>query len=318
MSAQPLKDRLPAYSRMAANGDLDAVAERLSASLSECRLCPGECGRNRSAGEVGECGAAERARVSWSTTSVEEFQVTGGTVGVVRAGENGRHCVYCEQLAAQPCAGHVVGNWTSVDELAGIYRMLQDRGCSAIHWVAATPCLPFLVSALAKAMRRSLTVPIGVSTNGYVRAETLAQLSGVVDSYQVELKYAPKSHSELPDYADHARVALCEMYRQVGGEWVQAGDGTLLRGLLVHMRVVPDELSRLRAAFGWLAAAVGRDVAVCLRAAPRLHTLGEVSSHRDSIRPLSEFEWHVAYSSLEEMLPQGRHLYLAPERFADS
>jgi putative pyruvate formate lyase activating enzyme len=247
---------------------------------------------------------------------VEEFRITGGSVGVVRSGETGVHCVYCEQLAAPPGDGHVVGNWTGVDELAGILRMLEDRDCRAIHWVAATPCLPFLVSALAKAAKRKLSVPIGVSTNGYIRGGTLALLSGLIDSYQVELKYADSSDTALPEYAEHARLALKEMYRQVGSDWVQASDGTLLRGLLVHMRVYPDDLARLRSALGWLRTAIGRDVTVCLRASPRLHTLGDVDHHVDPVRSLSAFEWHVARSSLEEMLPGGRHLFLEPERFA--
>ncbi len=310
--------RLPAYAGLVQRGEIGAVIQRLSASLDGCRLCPEMCGRSRRAAEdAGACGVTTRARVSWATSSVEELRVTGGLVGVIRAGESGVHCVECEQLTAPPADDHVIGNWTDVEELAGIFRMLEDRQCRAIHWVAATPCLPFLVAALEKAARRSLNVPIGLSTNGYIRSETVAVLDGLMDSYQVELSYADSSLASRPEYTEHALAALSEMYRQVGSDWLQASDGTLLRGLLVHVRVVPDELAGLRSTLESLATATGPDLTVCLRASPRLHTLGDVRRHVNPVRELSGFEWHVARSSLEEMLPGGRHLLVEPERFSE-
>ena len=310
----------PAYLCHSSPEFLAKRVEQLRSVLSDCTLCHRSCRVNRQAGQIGACGGARHATVaSWSLSFADEFATLGGNGGVVFCGDNGIHCVYCDQLPNVTSVQHKRGHRMHPDELAGLFRVLQDRGCSCLHWVSATSDLPYLVMGLQRAIPRGLHLPITYHTNAYDSVHTIELLDGIIDSYQVELKYSAlgseDSSTSLTDYRTQSRSVLREMFRQIGATWVRSDTGSLLHGILIHLLVRPYDLSGLRENLEWIATDLSRSAAVCLRAGLRPHLELHGAEHHLSARmtrPLTQTEWELARWTLDETLPNGRHLLIAP------
>ncbi len=309
----------PAYLCHSDGNFLANRVELLRSLLSDCTLCHLSCHADRLNGKAGECGAGRHANVSWSNSFADDFATVGGHGGAIFCGENGLLCIYCGQHGRITPPDHQTGHRMDVDELAGLYRVLQDRGCTCLHWISATADLPFLVTALQRAVRRGLHLPIVYHTNGYDSIRTLELLEGIVDSYQVELRYSYSDASDpaegLPEYRTTSRAVLREMYRQLGAAWIRADDGSLLRGILIHLQVLPYDLAGLRDTLEWIAGDLSRSAVVCLRSGVRPHLdLNTVGRHQPPVlaRALTQTEWELARWTLDEILPNGRHVLLEP------
>jgi putative pyruvate formate lyase activating enzyme len=319
MTQPPQCSFQPAYLRHPDASFLASRIEELRSVLSDCTLCQRSCHVDRLAAQVGACGASRHATASWSMSFADDFATVGGRGGAIFSGDNGLHCIYCDQAPQPTATEHQLGHRMDIDELAGLYRVLQDRGCTCLHWVSATADLPFLVAALRRAIERGLHLPIVYHTNGFDSPSTIEKLDGIVDSYQVELTYSElgsrAQHDGLSDRQSRSRSVLREMYQQIGAAWVRADDGSLLRGILMHVRVLPYDLAGLRNTLEWIANHLSRSAVVCLRAGARphveLHGPGRHQS-RSVTRPLTQTEWELARWTLEETLPNGRHVLLEP------
>ncbi len=306
--AQAVRTRRPAYAALARTGELAARAARLDAMLRECRICPRDCGVDRTQA-LGVCATgAEAVVASWVPHHGEEPVLSGrrGSGTVFLANCNLR-CVFCQNHEISQRPRDFMGRSISDEELAGIFLELQDRGCHNINWVSPTHQVPQLVRALSIAAGRGLGLPIVYNTNAYDSVEVIRLLDGVVDIYLPDLKYADRANAELcsrvKDYPRHARAAIAEMFRQVGDRWVTAPDGTLARGLLVRILVLPNDLAGVEDSLRWIAESLSPDVAVSLMAQyyPAHHE-ARPGRHPLLARTISAGEWDRALEALERYL----------------
>lgn len=208
---------------------------------SNCRMCPRECGVDRTRGESGVCGAGEAAVVSRIALHPYEEPVICGERGAGTIFFSGCSlgCVYCQNKEIS--RGESRGEEYSAQGLAEAMLSLEREGASCIDLVTPTHYAHVIVPAL-KIARRTLSVPVVYNTSGYERVETLKELEGLVDVYMPDFKYASselaKKYSSAPDYPAVAAEALREMYRQVGAcEYGE--DGMLKRGIIVRHLVLP-------------------------------------------------------------------------------
>ncbi len=181
---------------------------------------------------------------------------------------------------------------------------LQAEGCHNINWVSPTHQVAALVRALLIAAERGLRLPIVYNSNGYDSPSALELLDGVVDIYMPDLKYADErvasDLSGVPSYPDAARRAVTEMFRQVGSEWTLASDGTLKRGLLVRLLILPDNLAGVPDSLEWLAAAISPWVTVSLMSQYRpCHRAASLSSYPGLRRAIRREEYLEALGALE-------------------
>jgi putative pyruvate formate lyase activating enzyme len=260
---------LPSYLGLLSSGELDRRAAILQGALKRCALCPWACGVDRAA-EVGRCHSPGSARVaSWGPHFGEEppLSGTGGSGTIFLAGCNLR-CTYCQNADISQRPPERAGLALTSEELADAMLELQESGCHNINWVSPTHQVAPLVAALAAAARRGLSLPIVYNTNAYDAVSTLELLSGVVDIYLPDLKYADAAVgarlSGPSDYPDRARAAVREMFRQVGDRWRCAPERTLQRGLLVRILVLPGDLAGVGESLRWLAHELSPSVSVGL------------------------------------------------------
>ncbi|HEV8663289.1 MAG TPA: radical SAM protein [Candidatus Methylomirabilis sp.] len=243
---------LPSYLPLSESGELARRAERLSAMLGACDICPKDCRVNRLRGEVGFCWSGADAVVSAVVPHFgEEPCLTGtGGAGNIFFGNCNMRCVYCQNWQISQDWKGQRRNTVPVEGLAKAMLALQERGCHNINLVSPTHFVPQIVAALALAAPRGLRLPLVYNTNAYDSVAVLRLLDGIVDIYLPDLKYsdnaAAKEYSVAGNYAEASRTALKEMYRQMGPDLLLDEAGLARRGLIIRHLILPNDIAGSR------------------------------------------------------------------------
>ena len=100
-------------------------------------------------------------------------------------------------------------------------------------------------------------VPVVWNCGGYESVPTLRSLTGKVQIYLPDLKYAlpgpAGKYSAAPDYFDRAAPAILEMFRQTGPYRME--NGALKSGVLIRHLLLPGELENTRRCIDWVSEA---------------------------------------------------------------
>ncbi len=214
-----------------------------------CALCPRMCGVNRTAGERGFCGCPALAVVSKTMLHKWEEPVLAGDggSGAIFFGGCTLRCAYCQNVAiSRDPKGQTVDG-------AGLRAMMEDliaRGAENIDLVTPTQYLPTVLEAL----EAPLPVPVVYNCGGYERVETVERMSGKVDIWLPDLKYADnplgKELSNAPDYFRVATEAVKAMFRQVG-PCEFAGD-KLKKGVVIRHLILPGQVENSLKVLDWI------------------------------------------------------------------
>jgi putative pyruvate formate lyase activating enzyme len=183
---------------------------------------------------------------------------------------------------------------------------LQDRGCHNIGFVSPTHFAPQMARAILIAARQGFHLPIVYNTNAYDSVEVLELLDGIVDIYLPDLKYADADagfqYSKVRDYALHARAAIKEMHRQMGSELVFDENGLLIRGLMIRLLVLPNDIAGIEDSLRWIRDELSPKTAISLMA--QYYATNKAATDPRYIllsRRISEGEWIEAVSLLEDL-----------------
>jgi putative pyruvate formate lyase activating enzyme len=298
----------PNYLALYESGELEERVQALEKMLLSCNICPLDCGNNRMENQLARCFSGRLPIVSSYTKHFGEEPAIVGTrgAGLIFFGNCNLRCVYCQNYQISQAHKEQIKNEVTHERLADIMLGLQSRGCHNINFVSPTHFAPQLARAVLIAAGRGLNLPIVYNTNAYDSAEVLRLLEGVVDIYLPDLKYADSAegyaYSKVPNYAEHARAALKEMYRQTGDELAFNDDGTLRRGLVVRLLVLPNDLAGVRESLRWIRDSLSPRVAVSLMA-QYYATNKAATDERYTLlsRRISEGEWLRAVSLLGEL-----------------
>lgn len=257
---------LPSSLSLSKSGELEHRARAASELLASCHLCPRACGVNRLRDELGICRVGRTAGVASANLHFgEEPPITGtrGSGTIFFVGCNLR-CCFCQNY---PLSQLGKGRPASPERLARLMLNLQRRGAHNINLVTPSHVVPQFLEALDIAVREGLSIPIVYNSSGYEGKDALSLLDGVVDIYMPDIKYATQEAaarcSDAPDYWDHVRPALREMYRQVGPLCVDE-EGIGVRGLLIRHLVLPGSLASSERVFEFVATELSRTVPVNL------------------------------------------------------
>ena len=218
--------------------------------MSNCNLCPRQCGADRENGKSGICGvsgknilAARAALHFW-----EEPCISGerGSGTVFFSGCPLR-CVYCQNYQI---ASTEVGMEISEERLKEIFLELQEKGAHNINLVTPTHYTPEIIRAIRKAKEQGLGLPIVYNCSGYEKVETLKMLKGIVNVYLTDFKYMEREaavrYSKAPDYPEIAQAALKEMMNQTG-EAKFDEKGIMQSGVIVRHLLLPGHVRNARA-----------------------------------------------------------------------
>ncbi len=217
-----------------------------------CRLCPRECGAERTENRAGGlCGMPSSPVVAKAMLHQWEEPCLVGDRGAGTVFFSGcsLRCCFCQNRAiSREGAGRPV----TAARLREIFRELVAQGAACLDLVTPTHFTPAVLEALGDG---EWPVPVVWNCGGYEKAETLRLLEGRVQVYLPDMKYAlpgpAEKYSGAADYFDRAKEALAEMFRQTGPYELE--DGRLKRGVLIRHLLLPGELENTRRVIDYLA-----------------------------------------------------------------
>ncbi len=290
----------PSYIKMYKDGHLSERVQRARALLEDCRLCPRECGVNRSKNEKGICRTGARARIaSYNAHFGEEEPLVGkyGS-GTIFFSFCNLRCSFCQNYEISN-----IGEGSELDakELADIMLALEQRGCHNVNLVTPTHVVPQILESLLLAAEKGLSIPIVYNTGGYEKKETLELLKGIVDIYMPDFKFWDNRWSErycnASDYRERAIGGIKEMHDQVGDLKINE-EGIAEKGLLVRHLVMPNNVSGTREIMDFIAGNISRDTYVNIM--DQYRPCGMAYKDEYINRRVDSKEFSIALESAEE------------------
>ncbi len=250
-------DFIPSYKKLSE----EEFAKRLIRAeeiLKSCTSCPRNCLADRTNGEFGTCQSGDKPIVSSYTLHFGEEPVLSGTNGAgnIFFGNCNLRCDYCQnfEISQRPLFEKL--NEVSVERLSDIMIELQNKNCHNIGLVSPTHFAVPILKSIKIAAEKGLRLPIIYNTNSYDSVEMLKLYKDVIEIYLPDFKYGDNEDgrrlSKIPDYFDRCKLAIKEMYDQVGGELVYE-NGVVVRGLIIRHLVLPNGLAESEEVFKFVA-----------------------------------------------------------------
>ena len=208
-----------------------------------CKLCPRECGIDRSK-TIGACKATDKVKVALASIhSYEEPCISGieGS-GTVFFSNCNLRCVYCQNFEISRDG---FGKEITVERLADIFIEQQSRGVNNINLVTPTMYVDSIIEAKKIAKSKGLIIPIVYNSSGYEKAETIKKLEGYIDVYLPDFKYATnrlaKKYSGVNNYVESVIPAIREMIRQAGKP-IFNDKGIMTKGVIIRHMILPNNV----------------------------------------------------------------------------
>ena len=214
-----------------------------------CKLCPRQCGVDRSNGQTGFCGCGDQALVAkvmlhkW-----EEPALAGsGGSGAIFFGGCTLGCKYCQNRVI---SGGPVGTPMDSRQLRQAMENLIAQGAENIDLVTPTHFLPTILPALEE----TLPVPVVYNCGGYERAETITLLKDKVDIFLPDMKYADNALAAMlsgaADYFETASAAIKTM-AEIGGP-VQWQGEKIVKGTVIRHLILPGHVENSLKVLDWI------------------------------------------------------------------
>ncbi len=234
--------------------------------FGSCKLCPKECGIDRTNGKTGFCGANDKIKIARASLHHWEEPCLSGTNGsgtVFFSGCN-MSCVYCQN---SEISHKNKGIEITKERLLEIFFELKELGAHNINLVTAGHFLPLVLDAVAKAKENNINIPFVYNSSGYEKVESLKAADGLIDIYLPDFKYIDKTrasrYSKTSDYPEVAMKAIDEMVRQ-RQTCIFDDNGILRSGVIVRHLLLPDGLTESKKAIKYLYEKYGDSVFISI------------------------------------------------------
>ena len=264
-----MADFIPAYFKLLQTGELFERVEKAYANLASCTSCPRDCNADRINGEYGICTSGHLPIVSSFTAHFGEEPVLSGTNGAgnIFFGNCNLKCIYCQNFEISQNPKDERNNEVTNERLADIMIELQNKNVHNIGLVSPTHFSATILKSIYLAAQKGLKLPIIYNTNGYDSVEMLKLYDGVIDIYLPDFKYGnseyAKKYSLVDNYFEKTKLAIKEMFRQVGDELVYNGD-VVVRGLIIRHLILPNDLSDTEKVFKFIAEELSTNIHISL------------------------------------------------------
>lgn len=269
--------------------------------LEKCNICPHKCNINRNKGKIGRCKATDKVKIAlYSIHDFEEPCISGekgsGTVFFSNCNLN---CIFCQNYEISQLGN---GKEISVEELAEIFLIQQEKDVENINLVTPTSYVPQIIEAIKIARQKGLKLPIVYNTNAYESVETLKMLEGYIDVYLPDLKYAEntlaKEYSNVENYFEVATKAIKEMVRQVGIPNLDK-KGLMQKGVMIRHLVLPNHIENSKKVLKWITQNLPKEIYISVMA--QYFPTFKANENKDLNRKLTKEEWEEIQKYIEEL-----------------
>ena len=276
--------------------------------LSDCKICPRECGVNRFE-TVGVCGVQGLKIAKYGLHRFEEpcISFRGGSGTIFFTGCNLR-CAFCQNY---DLSRNLRGKEIDVLELVDIFKELEDLGAENVSLVTPSHLIPYLCEALSL---YKPSVPVVYNGGGYEKIDSLKEIDPFVDIYLPDLKFYSSTlsarYAAAPDYFEKASEAVSFMARK---PLVMTSEGKMLSGCIVRHLVMPLGVADSKALLRWFQANLPSDTYLSLMS--QYTPFGKIDKFPELSRPVTAREYDAV---LQEALDLGIQNLFAQDRSSSS
>ena len=273
--------------------------------LSNCTLCPRECGVNRFRGGSGYCGTDAGYNIASICIHTGEEPVISGKNGICNIffGSCNLRCIYCQNHEISRPGYITRQNFRATGTILDFLVSIFERGISSVGFVSPSHLVP-QVKAIIKGLHSRGIFPVTVyNTNGYDKVEVVGSLDGLINVWLPDYKYvssaAAASYSDAADYPTVAIKALKEMYFQKGSTLHINDEGIADNGLIIRHLVLPGAAGASKKALRRIAEELSPGVHISLMS--QYHPVAEVSDHPLLSRSLYMEEYQAVVAEMERL-----------------
>ena len=216
------------------------------AFLQNCTLCPIECGANRLTG-FGACGVGEMKIAKYYLHPFEEpcISFKNGSGTIFFCGCNLR-CAFCQNWEVSRAKR---GKSITANELADIFKQLENMGAENISLVTPTHVAPYLLRAFEIYKPK---IPVVYNTGSYEKVETLQLLDPYIDIYLPDMKfYSPTLSNRYLGKEDYFEIADKAIRFMCNKPLRFTKEGKMLSGTIVRHLVMPLSVADSKAILRW-------------------------------------------------------------------
>jgi putative pyruvate formate lyase activating enzyme len=273
--------------------------------LKKCTLCPRECGADRFKGDDGYCLTDAGFNISSICIHRGEEPAISGNSGICNIFFSGCNlrCIYCQNYEINhqgSGCGNSAGNLKNV--LDRIEEILS-KGIKALGFVSPSHVVPQVKAIIAGLRLRGLNPVMVYNTSGYDKDETIRSLSGIIDVYLPDFKYASQAiangYSDAADYPEVALKALKEMYFQKGSTLITDEEGVAENGILLRHLVLPGHAGESIKVLRTIADEISTGIHLSLMS--QYHPTEYVRSHPVLNRSLYKDEYESVVKEMENL-----------------
>ena len=276
----------------------------MQALLENCKICPVECGADRTRG-VGACGVNSLAIAKYYLHPFEEpcisFEKGSGTIFFCGCP---LRCPYCQNFQVSRAQR---GKKISAQELADIFKKLEDMGADNISLVTPTHLVPYLVPAFELYKPK---IPVVYNSGGYEKISTLSLIEPYIDIWLPDLKFyssvLSKRYLGREDYFEKASEAIAFMAQKPLN---LTSEGKMLSGCIVRHLVMPLCASDSKAIVKWVAKHLPNTVFLSLMS--QYTPFGALQDFPELSRKVTKREYE---SVVDEAFSQGLERVFTQER----
>ncbi len=206
--------------------------------LKECKVCPRECGVDRTK-TTGFCRQSNKIRIARADLHMWEEPCISGTKGSGTIFFSGcsLKCIYCQNFSI---SNENMGYEVTKERLAELMLELQNKGAHNINLVNPTHFTPQIIECF-DLIKDKLDIPVVYNCSGYEKEDTIKLLKGYVDIFLTDFKYfdneLANKLSLAPDYFEVANKAIKEMISITGKPVYK--DDILQKGTIIRHLVLP-------------------------------------------------------------------------------
>ncbi len=222
-----------------------------NSTYNHCRLCPRNCGADRSGSKLGYCGESDQLRIAAIEAHFGEEPPISGTngSGTVFFSGCGLKCIYCQNYQI---SHHHLGRVMTIPEVVDrLIHLLIERQVHNINFVTPDHFFPHTIDIVASLRNHGFSIPIVYNLSGYQAISSLNLIESAADIYLPDFKYSDaglaKILSNCDDYPSVALAAISEMVRQksfLDSFQDDSGEAKPIasRGVLVRHLILPGQV----------------------------------------------------------------------------
>lgn len=263
--------------------------------LENCKLCPVECGANRLQG-IGACGVSDLHIAKYYLHPFEEpcISFRNGSGTVFFTGCNLR-CVFCQNYEVSRAKR---GKAVTPNELADIFKELEDMGAENVSLVTPSHLIPYLVQAFEIYRPQ---IPVVYNTGSYEKVETLRQIDPYIDVYLPDIKFysaaLSKRYLGKEDYFDYASKAV--EFMASAKPMRMTSEGKMLSGCIVRHLVMPLCTSDSKTILKWFNTHLPPSTKLSLMS--QYTPFGNIDGYKELSRPITAREYDAVVDKALEL-----------------